>query len=35
MRLPDASIVKIIATIFTALFIDVMFQEMKGTIEGV
>ena len=34
-RLPQASIVKLISTAVTGLFIDILFQEMKGTMEGV
>ena len=35
MRLPDANIVKVASAAITAIFTNILFQEMKGTLEGV
>lgn len=35
MRLPDANIVKVAACAITAMFVNILFQEMTGTLEGV
>jgi ABC-type multidrug transport system permease subunit len=34
-RLPGDTVVKLFATVITGFFVDILFQEMKGTMEGV
>jgi hypothetical protein len=33
--MPVGLLVKAVATVITGLFTDILFQEMKGTLEGV